>query len=98
MKCEKCKTILAENIKFCPECGTPAPKPIAIPKVQEKKELPPILTMDQAAEFLGISRCQLYIVIRTQGVPWFPVGSSKRFLAEELINWAKSKQVFGEAV
>lgn len=94
MKCLKCETNLAENIKFCPECGTPAPKPVPIPVAQEKKEFPPIMTLDQAAEFLKVSRCLVYKLIKFEGLPWFPLGpgSRKRFLTDELLAWSRSRQ------
>jgi len=99
LKCEKCGIHLTEGINFCSECGTPVPKPQ--PKVQDiqgKREFPPILTVDLAAEFLCVTRCHIYTLIKTDGLPWFQMGKSKRFITDELINWAKSRQVVQQAV
>ena len=92
MKCKKCSHILSKNTKFCPECGTPVPQPQPEPKSQEIKVFPPILTVEQAAKFLSISRCQLYVLIRNEGLPWFTVGAHKRFITDELIAWSKKRQ------
>lgn len=99
MECKKCGTALTINSKFCTECGTPVPKQEE-KKVQEKKEFPPILTINQAAEFLSVSRCQIYKLIDFEGLPWFPLGpgSRKRFLTDELILWSKNRQIVKQAV
>ncbi|MDD4601591.1 hypothetical protein SDC9_04175 [bioreactor metagenome] len=89
MKCLKCQNELAQNIKFCPECGTEVPKPL--PKPNEIKQFPPILNANLAAEFLTISRAQLYMLIREDALPWFPMGARKAFITDELIAWAKKR-------
>jgi excisionase family DNA binding protein len=94
MKCAKCETNLANGAKFCAECGTPAPKPE--PKPPEQKQYPPIMTVNQTAELLRVSRCQIYVLIKNDDLPWFPVGTRKRFITDEVIAWSKSRQVFGE--
>lgn len=87
MKCPKCKINLSKDAKFCSECGAHVPKPIR--ETQKSKEFPPILNVTQAAEFLGVSRAQLYILINKHDLPWFPIGTHKRFIADELVAWLK---------
>jgi excisionase family DNA binding protein len=87
--CKECNAKLSAANKFCPECGNPVPK--EEPKVQEIKQFPPIMTLNQAAEFLGVSKCHMYSLIKKDGLPWFPLGASKRFITDELISWAKKR-------
>lgn len=97
MKCTNCKGNLGKDSKFCPECGTAVPK--LVPKLEYKvKEFPPILDIKLAAEFLIISRAQLYILINTEDLPWFPMGTHKRFLVEELIAWSKRRMRGGSNI
>lgn len=93
MKCKQCSCNLAKSAKFCPECGAPAPK--EEPKQQVKKEFPPILTIKQAAEFLNISRCTMYLVMKSENLPCFPIGGRKMFIRDELMNWCKNRQLKG---
>jgi excisionase family DNA binding protein len=86
--CKECRAELNNKIKFCPECGksVPKPKPVTEPKV---KELPWIMTLNEAAAFLKISRSKIYSLVRENKIPYFPVGSHKRFLTRKLIEWAE---------
>ena len=88
MQCLKCQNQLSQNTKFCPECGTEAPKPVVVEAV---KQYPPILNVQLASELLTISRAQLYILIRDDQLPWFPMGSRKAFITDELLAWAKRR-------
>lgn len=91
MKCAHCQNELPkENSKFCPECGKVVPKPKPEPKVKVK-ELPCIMTLNEAALFLKISRSTIYGLVRENKIPCFPVGGHKRFLTSKLIEWAGGK-------
>lgn len=98
MKCSSCKSDLNQESKFCPECGTAVPKPVPVQKVSEPKVFPPILNVKEAAEFLTISTPHLYTLIRNDDLPWFPIGTHKRFLTEELIAWAKKRMRGGDNI
>jgi excisionase family DNA binding protein len=84
MQCLKCNAILPENVKFCCECGTVAPKPK--PKLESNNETD-ILTAYEAADFLKISRWKIYDLIRKREIPFKLVGTQKRFLRSQLISW-----------
>ena len=93
MECKSCKTKVQNSTKFCPECGKPIPK--EEPKPVEIKPTPPtpaIMTIQQLAEFLNVSKPTVYYLIKENGLPWFPIGQHKRFITEEVIQWAKTKQ------
>lgn len=90
LKCLNCKNVLGKNTKFCPECGAASPKPIPTDEVVVKY-YPPILNVKLAAELLTISRAQLYMLIRDDQLPWFPMGARKAFITDELIAWAKKR-------
>ena len=49
--------------------------------------LPRLLTVEEAAEFLGLSRNNLYIAAREGRIPSFKVGSLVRFDLDELRSW-----------
>jgi excisionase family DNA binding protein len=83
MQCLNCKTKLSAIAKFCPECGTPIPKPESL--LESAKE--EILTTYEAAEFLKISRWKIYDLIRKKQIPYKLVGTQKRFLRTQLIEW-----------
>lgn len=88
--CTKCHTELNGKAKFCHECGKPAPKPKAKPEAKIK-EFPAIMTVDEAAAFLKISRWKLYDLLKKNQLPCFPVGCHKRFLTSKLIEWAEKQ-------
>lgn len=85
MNC-KCGAEIPTNAKFCPECGTIAPKPEPLPE-QSKEE---ILTTYEAAEFLKISRWKIYDLIRKKQIPFKEVGTQKRFVRARLIEWMQA--------
>lgn len=87
--CKECETELSEKAKFCSECGKPAPKQ-KLPETK-LKEFPPIMTVNEAAAFLKISRWKLYDLLKKNQLPCFPVGCHKRFLTSKLIEWAEKQ-------
>ena len=89
--CLECHTELSTKAKFCFECGMPAPKPK--PLETKVRDFPAIMTVNEAAEFLKISRWKLYDLVKKKELPYFPVGSHKRFLTNKLVEWAESRQV-----
>lgn len=90
MNC-KCGTEIPTKAKFCPECGASAPIPEVKVEIQPIKQVAHILTVKEATEFLKISRSKLYELINKNEIPWFPVGSHKRFLTQELLEWARNQ-------
>lgn len=89
INCLNCRTELSTKSKFCPECGKPVPKP-KLPETK-LKECPPIMTVNEAAAFLKISRWKLYDLVKKNQLPCFPVGCHKRFLTSKLIEWAEKQ-------
>ena len=90
-ECKSCKTKVSDATKFCPECGKPIPKPE--PKLEQNvKPMPTIMTVQQVAEFLKVSKPTVYLLIREHNLPWFPIGQCKRFITDEIIQWAKTRQ------
>jgi len=87
----KCGAKIPIKAKFCPECGVSAPLPDIKVEIQPIKQMAHILTIGEASEFLKISRTKLYELISQNKIPWFPVGAHKRFLTQELLDWAKSQ-------
>jgi len=90
MNC-KCGAKIPAKAKFCPECGCSAPIPDIKVEIQPIKQVAHILTVQEASEFLKISSSKLYELINENDIPWFPVGSHKRFLTQELLDWARSR-------
>lgn len=82
MNCTNCKTELSATAKFCSECGSPAPKLEPVAKDEEE-----ILTAYEAAEFLKISRWKIYDLVRKAQIPFKAIGTQKRFLKSQLIDW-----------
>lgn len=91
MQC-KCGAAIPPKAKFCPECGISAPVETKI-EIQPIKQVSHILTVNEASELLKISNSKLYELISRKEIPWFPVGSHKRFLTQELLDWAKNRSV-----
>lgn len=81
--CLKCSSELTDTAKFCPECGTIVPKPEPLPESLNEE----ILTTYEAAEFLKISRWKINDLIRKRQIPFKEVGTQKRFLRTQLIDW-----------
>lgn len=86
----KCGATIPQKVKFCSECGASAPIETKI-EIQPIKQVSHILTVSEASEFLKISNSKLYELISQNSIPWFPVGSHKRFLTQELLDWAKKR-------
>jgi len=86
-----CGAKIPIKAKFCPECGIPAPVPESKIEIHPIKQVPHILTVGEASAFLRISRSKLYELISTNSIPWFSVGSHKRFLTQELLDWARKQ-------
>lgn len=84
MQC-KCGYELAESAKFCSECGQSAPEPV----VEEKEDT--ILTFAEMVKFLKVSRSKLYDMVRKGEIPYFPIGSDKRFIREDVIAYMRGK-------
>lgn len=78
--------------KFCPHCGKPVPKVEPPFMASEAKPPPTIMTVQEIASFLHISKPTVYQLIKEGGLPWFALGQHKRFITEEVIQWAKSQQ------
>lgn len=90
MKCSFCKVDINEDAKFCPSCGE---KVIRHQKVQEFKSVPMIMKMDEAIEFLRVSRSMFYrLLVEDDPLPFFYVGRDKRFITSELVEWCKRNQ------
>ena len=53
---------------------------------------PRLLTVVEAAEFLGVSRNGLYIACRDGKVPHYRVGNSVRFDLDELKSWLEENR------
>jgi excisionase family DNA binding protein len=49
--------------------------------------LPVVMTIEEAARFLRISRTSLYELIRQGKVPHVPIGRQKRILRDQLFRW-----------
>lgn len=90
MNCKYCNASISQNVKFCPECGKASPMPDPKPEIQVQI-VPPIMTIQELAKFLRISKPTVYQLIR-EGMPWFPICGHKRFLTDEILLWAKSRQ------
>lgn len=90
MSC-KCGAKIQNKAKFCSECGCSVPVPELNVEIQPIKQVAHVLTVSEAADFLKISTSKLYELISRNEIPWFPVGSHKRFLTQELLDWAKNK-------
>jgi excisionase family DNA binding protein len=54
--------------------------------------LPRLLTLQEAAAFLGIGRNTLYLAAREGRIPSFKVGSLVRFDLDELRAWLESNR------
>jgi excisionase family DNA binding protein len=53
----------------------------------ESVQIPRLLTVDEAAEFLGLARNTVYINARGGLIPHYKVGAAVRFDLDELRAW-----------
>jgi excisionase family DNA binding protein len=90
----KCGASIPVKAKFCSEYGSSVPVPEIKYKVLPIKQVSHILTVNGASGFLKISKSKLYELISRNEIPWFPVGTHKRFLTQELLDWAKKRSTF----
>jgi excisionase family DNA binding protein len=88
MNCIKCKTSLPDASKFCLSCGSEQPKPEPVkPEVEDA-----VLTIDETAKMLKVSRWKFYEAIRTGNAPpHFTLGAHKRFLRSAVLKWAEEQ-------
>jgi len=88
MQCTQCKSDIPQDAKFCSRCGTAAP--IQVP---EPKQIPPIMNVEEAMEFLRVSRATFYqlLSIEKDPLPYFNIGARKRFITDEILEWAKRR-------
>ena len=56
-------------------------------------ELPLIITADEVAAILGISRCQAYGLMRNPTFPSIPVGKRKIIPRDKFIEWMETQTV-----
>ena len=61
--------------------------------MRNKDELPDILTAQQIATYLGISRKKVYELfqLKTGGIPCFSIGASKRVMKEYFLRWVEEQ-------
>ena len=52
----------------------------------------PLLTVEQAAELLAMSRSWLLEQARRDAIPHIRLGRAVRFDADELLSWARARQ------
>lgn len=61
----------------------------------KKDQLPDILTAQNIADYLGISRRRVYELFQMKpehgGIPNFDIGFSKRVRKEDFLRWIESK-------
>ncbi|WP_110954746.1 zinc-ribbon domain-containing protein [Anaerosinus massiliensis] len=90
MQCTFCKKEIEDNVKFCPECGE---KVIVMQELQKQQEVPMIMVTEELMRFIKVSRSMLYKLLAIDDpIPFFFVGSDKRFITSEVIEWAKRNQ------
>ena len=63
--------------------------------MRNKDELPDILTAQQIATYLGISRKKVYELLQLKdeagGIPCFLIGASKRVMKEYFLRWVEEQ-------
>lgn len=94
MNC-KCGTDFQIGAEYCYKCGRKLPEMLKIKKVQQVviKQVPAVLTIEQLAELLMVSRTTVYDLIRKEGLPCFSVGTRKRFNTQAVLEWITQKQL-----
>lgn len=63
--------------------------------VQESVELPNLLTIDEAAEYLGVSRRTIYNLISSRKLPVVKIGAQTRIDAEDLRRYVEAQKQRG---
>ena len=63
-------------------------------KHREKAQPPlqPLLTIEETAEILHLSRSAVYELIKHEGLPSFTIGGSRRIHPEELAQWINQRK------
>jgi|GEM_PF-879466 len=90
MKCQ-CSHLLPTGAKFCPECGSKAPKP-TVTLEGFAGELPAVMCAAEAADLLKCSLWMIYELAKQDKVPHFRLGSRLRFSTKALIEWAENQR------
>ncbi|WP_051276303.1 helix-turn-helix domain-containing protein [Desulfovirgula thermocuniculi] len=92
MQCPKCQAEAPEGARFCPMCGKRLPKPKPeYPKIAEELEIrqvDPVLTAKEVAKLLRVSEWMIYELVRQNKIPYFTIGTRKRFRAKDILEWA----------
>ena len=65
-------------------------KRLLIPATPQPKESKPLLTLPEAAAFLGLSEPTIYRHVSTRSIPFHKQSSRLYFVPSELIAWIKS--------
>lgn len=58
---------------------------------ENTKQPKEIMTPDEIAEFFGVTRKTIYTWINKEGMPSFKVGSNRRFIIKDCIEWLRTK-------
>lgn len=53
--------------------------------------MPKLLTVNEAAEFLQVSRATIYNLINQKNLPFVKIGRSTRFSESALLNWIEEQ-------
>jgi excisionase family DNA binding protein len=59
-------------------------------RARSKREIPmqdPLMTVDEVAEFLGLSRQTIYRKVSEEALPCFKIFSAVRFNRQEILDW-----------
>lgn len=100
--CPACGAVLADNAKFCAECGTKYVAPVE-DKEPESKTLQTMLlrkmvyTIDEAAQSLGVSKSFVDKLIAKGGIVVCRQGKRVGITEWSLYNYARSCEVDNEA-
>jgi excisionase family DNA binding protein len=61
-------------------------------KNSSKPSLEALLTIEQTAEWLGLSKPTVYELIYNEGLPTVKLGKSRRIILESLQQWVKERE------